>query len=845
MRRALIAAALICLAATPARAAGAPENAAVVVNADSWASMTVANEYIHLRQIPPSNVIYLSGLTSFERMGVEDFRQQILRPVLKAIEERGLTDQIDYVLYSSDFPYDIGVSDDVAKRPMPQILTPEAAINGLTYLYQFVLAKDIRYLDMNCNRYARRVLQRTNDTMWSAAEQQTYAQALEPLIALAKRRHERKKQEKGAPPAPAASDQEKQETKKKLAEALQVMAELKRAHPHSSDLLYNLACCFSLLERPDEAMAELKGAAGAGWWDYRHAEHDEDLRALRDRADFKELIAEVEKTKFDIQPSVEFRASVGWSDGGEPVAPAAGTRYLISTMLACTSGRGNSVREALAYLRRSAAADGSCPKGTIYFMQNGDIRSTTREWAFRSASEKLNQMGVRTVIEEGILPQQKPDVAGAVIGIATLDWAKSGSTILPGAICEHLTSCGGIMVERGSQTPLSEFLRWGAAGASGTVTEPYAIQGKFPNAFMHLHYARGCNLGEAFYQSVTGPYQLLIVGDALCRPWARKVESSVEGLPPGVALKGVCRIIPQAKSADGRQPASCEIYLDGRRVQTVKPGEGFDLDTRTLPDGPHDLALLSDGGPGDLCQGRLAVPIIVKNGAETLEVSAPPSGEVPWDKPIQFHASLPGAKEIVFLHNALPVACITGEKGSVTLDPRVLGQGPVRLQPVAVVAGKDERSVWGSPVDLTIVPPKPLQLPDAPAEKDLVPGIRLSLAGKPPVLVEKTEGDWLSRAGIGKDSEFSLEAYLRAPDDDVYQLQIHGSVSIRALRVDGQQLDWPRGKEWWFVPAPLAKGLHLLQIEGRGADHPALDLRFGGAGAQRLDPARRNVWCRR
>jgi len=85
--------------------------------------------------------------------------------VLKAIEERGLTDQIDYVLYSSDFPYDIGVSDDVAKRPMPQILTPEAAINGLTYLYQFVLAKDIRYLDMNCNRYARRVLQRTNDTM--------------------------------------------------------------------------------------------------------------------------------------------------------------------------------------------------------------------------------------------------------------------------------------------------------------------------------------------------------------------------------------------------------------------------------------------------------------------------------------------------------------------------------------------------------------------------------------------------------------------------------------------------------------------------------------------------------
>ena len=60
-----------------------------------------------------------------------------------------------------------------------------------------------------------------------------------------------------------------------------------------------------------------------------------------------------------------------------------------------------------------------------------------------------------------------------------------------------------------------EFLRHGAAGSSGTVTEPYAIQAKFPTPFIQTVYAHGYTLGEAFYQSVSGPYQLLIVGDAL------------------------------------------------------------------------------------------------------------------------------------------------------------------------------------------------------------------------------------------------------------------------------------------------------------------------------------------
>ena len=99
--------------------------------------------------------------------------------------------------------------------------------------------------------------------------------------------------------------------------------------------------------------------------------------------------------------------------------------------------------------------------------------------------EALRDFKVRnhvSVVEDGVLPANHADVAGAVIGSAGCDWASSHSTILPGALCDNFTSFGGVMSAGAGQTPFSEFLRYGAAGASGTVTEPYAIAAKFPAA---------------------------------------------------------------------------------------------------------------------------------------------------------------------------------------------------------------------------------------------------------------------------------------------------------------------------------------------------------------------------
>jgi len=160
-------------------------------------------------------------------------------------------------------------------------------------------------------------------------------------------------------------------------------------------------------------------------------------------------------------------------------------------------------------LQRSIKADGTQPRGTFYFTDTKDVRSTTRKPNFASAITQLEAMGFETKIVNSGVPVQALDIVGLTCGTPGFDWAASGSQILPGAFCDNLTSFGG-MFYRAGQTKCSQFLRYGAAGSSGTVVEPYALQAKFPHPMIHVHYARGCSLAESFYQSVSGPFQTIV-----------------------------------------------------------------------------------------------------------------------------------------------------------------------------------------------------------------------------------------------------------------------------------------------------------------------------------------------
>ncbi|MCD6360992.1 MAG: hypothetical protein J7M38_09010 [Armatimonadetes bacterium] len=776
----------------PAYAIG-PVNTAVVVNADSWASMTVANEYIHLRQIPERNVVYLEGLRDFEFASVDDFRELILRPTLRALEQRGVADHIDCIAWSSDIPSRINVRADMKGHEFPKIITPMAALNGLTFLYARVLGDAPGYLKLDANRYARLPEPMLDAQPLAAEFEDAYVAALKLM---------------------------EDEKYPEAAEALLPIAE--RAE-HTPEVLYNTACALARAERFDEAMTMLQRAVDAGLLNFAQVTRDRDLEKLRVREDFKALIERMKARRFDVQPTRAFRNRYGWNEDGEPGSD--GEHYLLSTMLGWTSGRGNSVAEVIECLRRSVAADGSRPPGAIYYMVNRNIRSQTRLWGFATAIGMLEEMGVAAEAVDGTLPQDRDDVAGLMAGSATLDWGKSGSTLLPGAIAEHLTSCGGMVHAGASQTPITHFIRHGAAGSSGTVTEPYAIQAKFPDPFLHVHYARGCTLAEAFYQSVRGPYQLLIIGDPLCRPWARPPEIVIEGISEGQAITGTVNI--SAHTNDERPVKQWELYGDGLLLGRAPALQNMSLDLSGLSDGWHELRVVAVLDDLIETQAERAIPFVMVARGRTIHLTPPVDREPPFGATVHIGASMAGAERIVFACNGHIVADIQGAEGAAEIDTAKLGLGPVTIASRAFLA--DGSTVAGKPIRLTVVLPAPMPArsePQAPAE-----GLLMSVPGAEPVVIESTRNrKWLEEAGIEPGREIALSAYFSVDADDMYQFQTRCDGPTRIM-VDGVEVVGLTGGEGWRItPLCLAAGAHELEVTATVGPTRLLQIRFGGPG---------------
>lgn len=817
-------AALVFIAGT-AMAASSPENVVVLVNGDSWSSTTVANAYRVARDIPSRNFIVLRDIPSFEQVSVADFREKILVPAILEAERRGLGSQLDYLLYSTDFPTAIDVGLDMEGKTFPKQITQPASINGLSYFYKLTATKNTVYLGMNANFYFRQIARSAPNEPLPDAAQARYAAALKRFQEISK---EMERELEAGNAKLGAHDAVLGEIRKEL-EAINKEA------PGRSELLYNLACVAGRQNDVSGAMAALRDAFAHGWWDIRQVQFDTDLRLIHDRPDFKELIDQAKKAKFELWPTSGFRGNVGWLPTGQPVGPNQGARYLLSTTLGHTSGRGMSVPQVVANLTQSAKADGTRPRGTVYFLENDDVRSKTREWAFVRATEKLKDVGVSASVERGILPLKKPDVIGLTAGAEQFSWSESGSTILPGAICEHLTSFGGMLREGDSQTPLVEFLRHGAAGASGTVAEPYAIQVKFPTPFIHYHYAQGCTLAEAFYQSIAGPYQLLIVGDALCAPWKKRIAVSAPDLKPGSTIRGKVQFQPAADSPDNLTISHFELHVDGRRIAIAKAGTPLVFDSTALADGAHELQLVATATDALATTGRMVIPCLIQNSTDQVSVGRLPARKISWSEPLKLKARAVGAKRIVFRQMGREVAGVDGEEGILSVDLRGLGQGTVQLDPVGIWA--DGREVFGEPIRFNVMSPSPLPAQETPSGKVLAKGFAVMPAGGAPVIVQKAEGNWLTQAGVKDGMKFVVEGWFSVDAVDVYQFQLRGPADLK-ITVDGVAQDWPCGKEWWFVPVALSKGLHVVRIEGKADGAASLDARFGGPGSYRLNGER-------
>jgi len=126
------------------------------------------------------------------------------------------------------------------------------------------------------------------------------------------------------------------------------------------------------------------------------------------------------------------------------------------------------------------------------------------------------------------------------------------------------------------------------------------FKAKFPLASVQLHYVRGCSLAEAFYQSISCPYQLLIVGDPLCQPWATIPKIAVGGVKQDEKVKGTLSLKPFALGSIG----TYELYVDGRLHARTANATPFALDTTQLSDGYHELRVVGIRSDPIETQGR-------------------------------------------------------------------------------------------------------------------------------------------------------------------------------------------------------------------------------------------------
>ena len=553
--------------------AQSPESTLLVVNKESPDSIAIAERYVQLRNIPLVNVVYLRGITNnkkldFESSSSDAFEQQILNPILKAMKDRGIEDQIDCITYSAGFPTRFNFQPQLrrylkaeGKKYNIQLHAPWASITSLTYFYRNAFSDNPNFLELNANNFGNLTPSNISGNPFVGDDAREFTAAIKSARA-------------GDYPL-----------------ATEPLLSLARKHPRQMAVVFALGRVYALAGEKEKAVTTLRHAQVNGFANRSRIENDPAFREIVGDPELMKILEQMEDLPNGVMPTRSFSGRSYWAKNGWPNGnKKQGQRYTLSTVLALTGENQSSLKDSIARLEASAKADGSNPVGLVYFADHKDVRSRARKSQFNFAAAELKSLGREALIGTGIYPEDRGRVIGATLGSPKVDWKKSGSQFLPGAICDNFTSYGGWWQKAG-QTQLSEFLDAGAAGASGAVYEPYAIAAKFPSARWHAHYARGCTLAESYYQSVSGPFQLLIVGDPLCCPFGNFPSFTVKGLKPNTIVEQDFDLQIQAAD-DGPAIRSYGMYYDGVFLTTIKTPENFNVAIDGMKDGRHEIRIV-------------------------------------------------------------------------------------------------------------------------------------------------------------------------------------------------------------------------------------------------------------
>ena len=636
-----------------------PENTLVVVNRDSPSSMEIANHYIALRKIPVTNVLYLDQPTNYrEQIDAETshtkyFQLEFLKPILAHMNQKGITKQITCVTYSAGFPTRFNCQAPLIKyletsgaAKNPKLQNPYASLTSLTYFNEGVFSAKPVFIDPKANRYA-----------WADLADPV----ANPFVGVA---------------GTDFDDAEQLFEEGQHKEAREIYQDLAEKHPRQAMLWFLIAKCFAEEKQVDPALEALEQASQLGWSYPKMITSERSLRSLKQKPRFRRLVRAMVKRPARALPARAFTAGSYWAENGWASSSSGqGKRYLLSTVLAVTGPRASTTAEAVAQIESSVAADGTFPRGKIYIASHKDVRCTCRQQDLALAAAELKLYGLNPEVSKQPWPKGNQKVAGATLGSGKVEWIRDQNRFLPGALCDNLTSYGAYWTKSG-QTQFTEFLKAGAAGASGTVVEPYAVPYKFPNSRLHVNYAQGSNLAEAFYQSVTGPFQLLIAGDPLCRPYAKFPRFEISGIEENDQVDGDFELAVEVEK-DSPSIGHFEVFLDGR-FWTQLPSRKFLVTTGGMTEGYHEIRIVAVSNTATAPRTSQSLGFILQTQEKPYTLLKAASTRLRRGERIALTTQ--PADDFDVLQNGNVVGKIVGGTGS--LPSARVGEGPVFLQAV-------------------------------------------------------------------------------------------------------------------------------------------------------------------
>jgi len=426
-----------------------------------------------------------------------------------------------------------------------------------------------------------------------------------------------------------------------------------------------------------------------------------------------------------------------------------GDRYWLATHVGYNHVRGLRTVEALDLITRSKQADATFEEGTVYWPMNALRRGLEREPEIAEMISEWNQTGqgafvfgsgenqiyggvsgFQDIARDKTLPPGSPNienraVQGMIGGFDVLrgegkELEFANNVYTKGALAEHLTSTaaavGGGLFKTGSQMSFTEWLRWGAYGSSGSVSEPLAIAEKFPHPRLHSHYRNGATLAEAFMLSIVQPRHQLVSGDPLLQPYAYVPSVSISSPAQNATVSGNVTVRASANPANGGPALRSErhLFVNGTRKATFT-GNSVTLDTTTLADGFHEIRVVAFTNNAVRTQGSATRFIRVNNQGANVRITNIPTA-VNYRGNITVSADagdLSDLDRIEIVANDIALATIPSRVGSATFPAQLLGHGN-STKVFAVAVRSDGTEVWSMPRTVNINWPNLAPLDVAP-----------------------------------------------------------------------------------------------------------------------------------